>query len=144
MVRLRAACERSDQRGVGSAAIDGGYRSSVVRCQQCSVAVGIKIDFLTAVGIEVESCGPGELFAAIQETVRDGLRLHQRIPQSGAEVRRIESAKDAVPVSVVALAAMKERSGLCAGGAEGFIVAAAAGQTPDFCGNMQHLFVQEI
>ena len=144
VIGLRAALKRVDQRHVRRAKIERGNRASIIGNDERGVAVGSEIDFVAAVGIEIERGRVSEGPLVMREPVGDGLGLREGAPDGGAQVRRVESAKNSVPVGVVALPAQKQRGGFLARLSKSTVEAAAAREPPDLVRDVQHFLVEQV
>ena len=79
------------------------------------------------------------------EAVGDGFRTDEIARGIGAEMRRVDSPEDAVPVGIVALRAQEEVA--CfrkLGGLFFALVTGGCGSRSDACGNAQHLFMEKV
>src|ERR1700735_5786189 len=89
------------------------------------VAGGIKVDFVAAIRIKINSCHISILSAAMHKAIRNSFRLHQGAPKRRPQMRRIKAAKNTVPIGVVALSAQHKRFSLIAGAEECLVVTEA-------------------
>ncbi len=99
VVGLRPPRQRIDQHDASGAEIELGERSSVGRQQQRAVAFTEESQLGTAVTIEIVACA--QRLRCPQSQGQFGL---QQFPLHGkTQMRRVEPAKDPMPVPIVAL-----------------------------------------
>ena len=142
VIRLGPALNGIDERRRSGTKIESSEGAAVRWFEQSLVFGGGEKVLVSAVGVVVEQ------FDARHESgtglaVSDGLGANKTAPEFGAEMRSVESAEDAVPVSVIALRAEEQVSGLCE-----FIgrlrACAPRGNGSDASGDAEHFFVEQV
>src|SRR6185437_10941363 len=85
-----------------------------------------------------------KLLAAMAQPIRRRFRFDQWPPDGGAKMGRIQAAKNAVPVGVVALALQQQSFSVGNSGAEAGVATAGRLQAPNLLRYMQHFFMQQV
>src|SRR5713226_2268131 len=111
VIGLGAAQDGIDERGGRGAEIKGGDGAAVTGLQERLSFGRGKEQFVGAVGVvvdELDARGEG----AWRLAVGDGFGANEIAPRIGAEMRGIDTAKNAVPIGVVTLGAQEQVTGL--------------------------------
>src|SRR5712692_931524 len=107
VISLGAAQDGIDERGGCGAEIEGGDGAAVIGLQKRLSFERGKQQLVGAVGVVVQEFDARDECAG-NLPVSDGLGANQIAPGIGAEMRGIDSAKNAVPIGVVALGAQEQ------------------------------------
>src|ERR1700747_2042207 len=107
VVSLGTAQDGIDERDGSRTKVQGGDGAAVAGLQERLEFRGGKKQFVRAVGVVVEHLDARRVGAG-SEAVGDGLRTDEIARGIGAEMRRVDSPEDAVPVGIVALRAQEE------------------------------------
>src|SRR5258708_5823108 len=107
VISVGAAEDGIDERGGRGAEIEGGDGAAVIGLQKRLSFERGKEQLVSAVGVVVQEFDTrGERAGSLP--VSDSLGANEIAPGIGAEVRGINSAKNAVPIGVVALGAQEQ------------------------------------
>src|SRR5215831_21136511 len=142
MVSLRTARNGVDQCGAARAKVENRDGGSVGRLQKGLILWSREEKLGGSVGIVVQKLHPSYHVAG-GELIGKRFRPDQVAPKLRAQMRRVDPAKDPVPVGVVTLAAqhvvasLPERNGVP-------ITGAARRHRSDRGGNPHHFFLQQI
>ena len=109
MICLWPPHKRIDERNSSRAEIDCRYRGTLFWKEQNSGAIRGEVDLFMAVKVEVEAIELRETRTAVRNGINGGFGADERSPNSAAQMGRVKTSKNAVPVGVVGLPAQKIR-----------------------------------
>src|SRR5215472_7491937 len=103
MVGLRTPRDGVNQRGAARTKVENRNRGSVGRLEQNLIFGCAEKKLGSSIGIVVQKLRPRNHVAG-SELIGKRFRPNQVAPELGAQMRRVDTAKNAVPVGVIALA----------------------------------------
>src|SRR5271157_2596887 len=110
VIGLAAPHDGIDERGGSGAEIEGRESRAVGRLQKRLVFLRGEEEFRRAIGIVIEQLHARGKPAG-RELVGQGFGADELAPKLGTEMRGVQSAENAVPVSVIALPAQQRVAG---------------------------------